>query len=128
MTALVVFAHGSPVESANQAVRQFCEAVAKRSRYSPVLPAFLDGGAPDLPSAVASAVQAGAGRVIIVPYFLTLGLHLTRDLPRIAADIARIHQGVRVEVTSPLDGHPALIDAVLDRASEAFDGKAKIDG
>ena len=127
MTALVIFAHGSPIESANEAVRAFCADVASTGEYSSVLAAFLDRGSPDLRTAVTMAVDGGADRVIIVPYFLTLGLHLTRDLPRIAEEIARIHEGVRVEVTPPLDGHPSLIRAVLDRAAETADGKTQAD-
>jgi sirohydrochlorin cobaltochelatase len=128
MTALVIFAHGSPIESANEAVRAFAADVARAGEYARVTAAFLGGGSPDLESAVGGAVEAGADHVIIVPYFLTLGLHLTRDLPRIVDDIARIHPGVRVEVTPPLDGHPALIRAVLDRASQGTDGKHEANG
>ena len=40
------------------------------------------------------------------------------DLPRIVADIARIHPGVEIRVTSPLDGHPAMAEALIERAKE----------
>jgi sirohydrochlorin ferrochelatase len=44
---------------------------------------------------------------------------MQRDLPRLAQEASRQNGDVEIEVTSPLDGHPALLEALLDRASEA---------
>jgi len=56
--------------------------------------------------------------VIVVPYFLTLGIHLQRDLPNIVEGLARIHKGVEICVARPLDGHPALGEILKERARE----------
>lgn len=118
-TALVVFAHGSSVESANEAVRDVCRSMAQQGGYF-VEAAFLDGGKPDLRSAVHSLAEAGVERVIVIPYFLTLGLHLQRDLPALVADVEAENPDVRVQVTPPLDGHPSLAAILLERAAEAL--------
>jgi sirohydrochlorin cobaltochelatase len=57
--------------------------------------------------------------VVVVPYFLTLGLHLQRDLPRLIDGVKRAHPGLDIDVTPPLDQHPAMADALLDRARES---------
>ena len=80
--------------------------------------AFLEQAAPDLPEAVRRLVNRGASRILVVPYFLTLGLHLQRDLPRIVEDIRRIQINIEIRVTAPLDGHPAMAEALIDRARE----------
>ena len=82
--------------------------------------AFLEQGTPDLAGAVRSAVTQGATRVVVVPYFLTLGLHLQRDLPNIVKDLSRINEGVQIDVAAPLDGHPALSRILQERAREAL--------
>jgi sirohydrochlorin ferrochelatase len=115
-TGVVIFAHGSSVESANDAVRAVAREVAARGGFAMVEAAFLEGGAPDLPAAVEDLARRGAERVLVTPYFLTLGLHLQRDLPRI---VAAIRTPVEIRVTPPLDGHPALAQALIDRANEA---------
>ena len=120
MTALIVFAHGSSVESANEAVRQVSAELARQGGYPLVKTAFLEGGRPDLPEAVNLAIAAGAARVIVLPYFLTLGLHLRRDLPRLMDQIREIHPDVSMEVAEPLDGHKALAGILLDRARAAL--------
>ena len=122
MTGLIVFAHGSRVESANQAVRDIAGKMAA-SRGEAVEAAFLELGQPDLAGAAARLVARGVSHIIVIPYFLTLGTHMQRDLPRLAQDAARQNGGIEMQVTSPLDGHPGLLEALLDRASEALAGK-----
>ena len=117
--AYIVFAHGSSVESATEAVREVAAEMARRGGYPIVEAAFLEGGTPDLAAAVHAVVAQGARRVIILPYFLTLGLHLQRDLPKLADAARARHPTLEIEVTPPLDGHPAMVEALLGRAREA---------
>jgi sirohydrochlorin ferrochelatase len=119
-TALVIFAHGSSVESANESVRRVAESVRQEGGFDLVEAAFLEQGRPDLARAVASAAAQGATRVVVVPYFLTLGLHLQRDLPAIVRGLERIHKGVEIRVAPPLDGHPALREILKERAREVL--------
>jgi len=112
----VVFAHGSRVEAANQAVRAVAAELARAGRFDQVEAAFLELGDPDLDGAVARLALRGVVRIVVIPYFLTLGTHLERDLPRIVADISNHYQNLQIQVTAPLDGHPALVEILLDRA------------
>ncbi len=124
MTALIVFAHGSSIEAANDAVRSVSAALARQGGYALVLTAFLEGGNPDLGGAVAAAADAGADRIIVLPYFLTLGLHLQRDLPKLIEAAKEKHPGAIIEVTPPLDGHAGLAGILLDRARTALQEKS----
>jgi sirohydrochlorin ferrochelatase len=117
-TGIAIFAHGSSVASANDSVRVVAGRVGREGGFELVEAAFLEQGKPDLAEAVARLAARGASRILVVPYFLTLGLHLQRDLPRIVADIARIQSGVEIRVTPPLDGHPAMAQALIERARE----------
>jgi len=119
MTGFIVFAHGSRVESANQAVSDLAARMAA-SRGDIVEAAFLELGNPDLASAVARLVARGVSGIIVIPYFLTLGTHMQRDLPRLVEEAASRNGNIDIQVTSPLDGHPALLEALLDRANEAL--------
>jgi sirohydrochlorin ferrochelatase len=114
--ALIVFAHGSRVEGANEAVRRVAAQAAERCGFRLWEAAFLELAAPDLPAAVTNLIARGARRIVVTPYFLTMGMHLTADLPRILASIAEQHPGVDLECAPPLDGHPALVDILSDRA------------
>jgi sirohydrochlorin ferrochelatase len=112
-----VFAHGSSIASANEAVRAVARDMARRGDLDHVEAAFLEGGTPSLQDAV-GALAPRVDQVIVVPYFLTLGLHLQRDLPVLIEHARRLHPGVRIDVAAPLDQHPSMVDALLDRARE----------
>lgn len=118
-TGYIVFAHGSRIESANEAVRAAAREMARAGGFELVETAFLDCTRPDLVTAVGSLVRHGAARIVVIPYFLTLGRHAAEDLPRIVAEASRIHKGVPIEVTETLDGHPALAQVLLERARNA---------
>jgi len=119
---VIFFAHGSPVETANQAVREVARAAAARAGYALWSEAFLEGGRPDLGAAVEALAAAGARRILVIPYFLTLGLHMQRDLPALLAGLARRHAGVELLCGRPLDGHPALVEILAERARERLGG------
>jgi sirohydrochlorin ferrochelatase len=118
MRGVIVFAHGSRVESANQAVRKVAADLARAGGFR-VEAAFLELGEPDIETAAARLVEAGVDCLTVVPYFLTLGLHMERDLPPLVEKISNRFHGLRVTVVPPLDGHPALVEALLDRAMSA---------
>ncbi|MBI3664824.1 MAG: CbiX/SirB N-terminal domain-containing protein [Acidobacteria bacterium] len=100
-------------------VREVARAAADRCGFQLWSEAFLEGGRPDLAGAVATLIAAGARRILVIPYFLTLRLHLQRDLPRLVAEVSRGHEGVNIICGDPLDGHPALVDILAERAKEA---------
>ena len=120
MTGLVIFAHGSSVAAANEAVARVTERMAVEGGYSLVETAFLEMAEPDLREAVARLAARGADHIVVIPYFLTLGIHLRRDLPRIVEELAGVYKGVRIDVTDPLDGHPSLVGILLERAQAAL--------
>jgi sirohydrochlorin ferrochelatase len=119
-TAIIVFAHGSSVEAANEAVRAVTAAVALEGGFALTDTAFLEMAHPDLPEAVDQMASQGVQRIIVIPYFLTLGIHLRRDLPNIVSALQARHPGLRIDVTDPLDGHPTLRQIVLERAQKAL--------
>jgi len=113
---IVIFAHGSTVASANEAVLKVTAAAAAAGQFQYVETAFLEA-APSLEDAVGRLVEQGVTHVLIIPYFLTLGVHLQRDLPAMVAKLVSFHQNVYIRVAPPLDGHPALTQILLDRAN-----------
>ena len=114
---IVVFGHGSSVASANDAVHTVAAQAAAEGNWTLWETAFLEAD-PRLGDAVGKLVAAGAGSVLIVPYFLTLGIHLQRDLPALVREL-ELKYSVPVRVTPPLDGHAALSRILVERAGAA---------
>ena len=120
-SGIIVFAHGSRIEPANEAVRRVAAEFARSGGYSHVIAAFLELGVPTLEQAALQLAAQGVGRIVVIPYFLTLGTHLERDLPRLIADISNRNKGIEVLTTPPLDGHPGLVEILKARAAEVLD-------
>jgi sirohydrochlorin ferrochelatase len=106
------------VESANDAVRAVAAAAAREGAWDLYETAFLEC-APRLDAAVAKLVARGAEKIVVLPYFLTLGIHLRRDLPKLVEALTREH-GIPIGVTPPLDGHRELSRILASRAREAL--------
>ncbi len=123
-TGLVLFAHGSRVEEANRGVRDLARAVQSVGPYHFVCAAFLELAQPNLAAAVRQAVEAGVRHIIVIPYFLTTGVHLRRDLPKLMGAEKQKYPEIEIAVAPPLEGHPLMASLVLSRAREAT-GKTK---
>jgi len=115
---IVVFGHGSSVASANAAVVAVADRAASLGGWRLYEAAFLEC-APRLDDAVGKLVARGALSVVVLPYFLTLGIHLQRDLPVLVEELAAKYR-VPIRVSPPLDGHSGLEKILVDRAEEAL--------
>jgi len=121
-TGVLLFAHGSPVEDANRGVHDLAARIEVAGPHDYVRAAFLDGGQPDLVTGVQQAVAAGIERLIVIPYFLTVGLHLRRDLPKLMAAAKEKHPNLEITLGQSLEGHPMMPEMVLSRVQEVLNG------
>jgi sirohydrochlorin ferrochelatase len=121
-TGILLFAHGSSVEKANRAVHELARQIEAQGPYSYVRAAFLERAQPDLGEAVRQAVEAGRHRLIVIPYFLSMGVHLQRDLPSFIAALKQKHPRVVIDVGQSLEGHPLMASIILGRIEEVIRG------
>lgn len=124
-TGIVLFAHGSRVEQANRCVHELASQIKALGPYGYVRAAFLELAHPSLREAVAQVVEAGLRRLIIIPYFLTVGIHLRRDLPSLIASEKHKYPDLTIEVGQSLEGHPLMASIVLERVQKVL-GPARI--
>jgi len=64
-------------------------------------------------------VAAGATDVILLPYFLSPGVHVVDDLTAARDALGARFPDVRFVLAEPLGRHPLLVDVVEQRANEA---------
>jgi sirohydrochlorin ferrochelatase len=118
-TALLVIAHGSRHAEANADLFHLVAVLRQREAYAIVAPAFLELAEPDIDSAVSSCIDLGAQRVVLLPYFLSAGLHVRRDLQAIRQRLASGYPHVEFRLAEPLGRHDLLLEIILERAHEA---------
>lgn len=120
--ALILIDHGSRREEANGLLECVAGALAARSDYIRIVAAHMELAEPTLDQAFDLCVRDGASRVIIVPYFLAQGRHMTEDIPAMARSAAARHPGVAWSLADPLGFDDRMIDILIDRARAAESG------
>jgi sirohydrochlorin ferrochelatase len=115
-TALLLIAHGSRHADANEDLNHIAEELRRRGPYSIVESSFLELAQPNGDQAGARCVELGAERVILLPYFLSAGVHVRRDLTAICERLSSCFPEVAFCLAEPLGRHPLLLDILTDRA------------
>src|SRR2546423_9746002 len=95
-TALLLVAHGSRQAEANDDLRHAAAELRRRGGYDIVEAAFLELAEPSVAEGGANCVRAGAKRVVMLPYFLSAGVHVRRDLTALRGEMAAPFPGVEV--------------------------------
>jgi sirohydrochlorin ferrochelatase len=113
-----LIAHGSRHAAANDDLSALAARLAARGGFAIVEPSFLELAEPDIAAGGARCVARGARRVLMVPYFLSAGVHITRDLTAARDDLAARHPDVEFRLGPPLGPHPTLDDLVAERAAD----------
>ena len=85
MKALIIIAHGSRRQEANNEIVNLTNSVEKiaGNEYGLVAHAFLELAKPTLLQSIENVINQGATDITIMPYFLNSGNHVTRDIPKI---------------------------------------------
>ena len=115
MLGLLLIDHGSRRAESNLQLEDMAQRVQRMRPEALVAAAHMEIAPPDLAAAFAALVAQGAKRILILPYFLSDGRHLTQDIPQLAAAAAANHPGITYSIGSALGPHDALAALLLER-------------
>src|SRR5262249_54843199 len=118
-TALLLIAHGSRHESANADTRELAPPLGRPRTCTNAPAALLELAEPDIDTGAAECVRLGARRVVLLPHFLSAGMHVRDDLGAARERLAGRYPNVEFCLAEPLGQHPLLLDVLTDRAREA---------
>lgn len=117
MNALLLIAHGSRSADANADLHHLAEQL--RGDYPIIVASYLELAPPTIDDGARLCVSRGASRVVLVPYFLSAGVHVRRDLTEARDRLAVEFPRVEFRLAEPLGRHPLLVEVVRERAGEA---------
>ena len=123
-TAVLLIAHGSRHAPANDDLHAMAARFAAQGEYPIVEACFLELAEPDIATGARRCVDRGATRVLMIPYFLSAGVHLLRDLTKAREELSRCHPGIEFRLGPPLGPHPLLDALVAARIGELERGEA----
>ena len=118
-TAVLLIAHGSRRAEANHDLVIVANQLREQSNYSIVVPSYLEIAEPSISDGARQCVEAGADHVLMMPYFLSAGSHVTRDLDRFRNKASARFETVKFDLCPPLGLHPMMLQIIKDRLGEA---------
>ncbi len=115
MKALVLVAHGSRLDAANREIVRLLGPLRDKAGddFDRVMAAFLELAEPSIPNAIQQCVDNGAKEIILLPYFLASGKHVTSDIPAAADKKRAQYPHVNIRLLDYFGKSPQMTDMLL---------------
>lgn len=117
-TAILLVAHGSRRQAANQDLVQLADMLAQQVQDEIIEIGYLELTEPTIPEGLEKCAARGASSVSILPYFLSAGSHVSQDLVAFRDDFIQRHPGIACHVCPPIGLHEKLIELMLLRLEQ----------
>jgi sirohydrochlorin ferrochelatase len=118
--AVVLIAHGSRHDAANADAAYFARQLQLAGLATQVVPAYLELAEPSIPQAVAALIPSRPETIVLLPYFLSGGVHVKRDLAALCQQFESEHSAVHFVLAEPIGRHPLLTAVLSDRLNAAL--------
>jgi precorrin-8X/cobalt-precorrin-8 methylmutase len=112
---ILIFSHGCRLAETNQRFVDMVERVAGRLPGAHVLPAFFSIARPDIPDQIAVLRARGVRRIVLMPYFLLSGRHITVHVPELLDECRRQFPQIMLELLPTLQGDCSLEEVLVER-------------
>lgn len=123
-SAILLIAHGSRRQEANEDLRQLAAMLAERCPDEIIECAYLELAEPTIPQGLQGCVERGATQIRMLPWFLSAGTHVREDLAGYRREFAEAHPGLDIQLCPPIGLHPKMVDVLLERLQESADAGA----
>lgn len=116
MDAVILFAHGSVLCGAGEALRAHAERLQAQGVAPLVTFGYLNYSEPAFAEAAADCVAQGATRILVTPYFLAPGKFVKVDMPQAVEAARAAHPQVEFIVAEAIGFDARLADALIASA------------
>ena len=118
MHILLLVAHGSRRQESNLEIKSLSEKISKfeSKEFDKVMSAFLELASPSIPEAIKECIEIGATKVTILPYFLSAGVHITRDIPNEITEASEGSPGLEIKVANYFGSRDEIAELLLKTA------------
>ena len=120
MKHLLIVAHGSRRMASNDEVREVTRQFAKQAHgFDAVEAAFLELDEPSIPQGLLNAIEQGATEIVVLPYFLSAGRHVSEDIPTLIASVADKYPQIMIKLAPYLGASESMPSILLAQAEKA---------
>lgn len=117
MKSLLVVAHGSRRPESNDEVRELVKNIADMGHeFAEIKAAFLELAEPLIPDGIRQLITNGAKEVTVMPYFLSAGRHVTKDIPADVRIVQEEHPDIKIAIASYLGASDEIVKILLKQS------------
>ena len=118
MHVLMLVAHGSRREESNLEIESLAQKIAlfKVKEFEVVMTAFLEFAKPSITEAIDNCTFIGATKVTILPYFLSAGVHIAKDIPSEVEKGAQKNPNLRIEIADYFGSRDEIAEILVKTA------------
>ena len=118
MHVLMLVAHGSRRDESNLEIESLAKKIAlfKVKEFEVVMPAFLEFAKPSITEAIDKCTVIGATKVTVLPYFLSAGVHIAKDIPSEVEKGAQKNPNLNIEISNYFGSRDEIAEILLKTA------------
>jgi len=120
MKAVILLGHGSRVPGAGQNMEIIANALQEKYAVDLVKSCYLSRLGPNYPEILEECVTQGANEIIVIPYFLNMGIHIRMDIPKMMQVEAEKYPDIKIIYGRHLGYDDSLADLVYKRVEESY--------
>jgi sirohydrochlorin ferrochelatase len=121
MKALLLVAHGSRRAASNDEIRALTARIRETdAQFDHVDCAFLELAEPSIPEGIRAAIHTGARQLVVLPYFLSAGRHVSKDIPDEVNSVRPEYPHVEISLAPYLGASAEIARLLVMQASEAI--------
>ena len=116
MKALLLIAHGSNRQYSNDEIRSLTDRLRDKIKghFDHIDCVFLELSKPSIADGIQRCADDGIDEIVLLPYFLSAGKHITEDIPGIVATQRSYYPHINMRVCDYVGKQPEMAD-LLER-------------
>lgn len=115
MKGILVVGHGSRSKEAFEVFNKVLDNFRLKVAYN-VEGCFMELCSPNIPDTIEVMYKNGIRDIIVVPYFLFLGIHMKEDVPGILKEIKVKYGDLKISMAKPIGYNNIIADILKDNA------------
>lgn len=119
MKSLLIVAHGSRKASSNDEVMLLGDrlSVCLQTDFACVKVAFLEFASPSIDVAIDDLFHSGTSELVVLPYFLSAGKHVTSDLPDAVKAISNECPDKTIQILPHIGAMDLMVNLIISAST-----------
>lgn len=117
--SVILLGHGSRLPGAGEDMKQVAHRIQVKTGHSSVNICNMQFLGPTFDEVFDQCAADGAKRIIVIPYFLHVGVHMQKDIPEMLREKVEGHPEIEIILGKNLGYDERLADIVIQRIAES---------